>query len=59
MWYAVMRKREKGIFIGTLVFRHSPHWTSLLEQGWEEVPVPEIGVHEGDADVAASPWPLQ
>jgi hypothetical protein len=38
----VLRKREKGIFIGTLVFRHSPHHSSLLESGWEEVPVGEI-----------------
>jgi hypothetical protein len=42
MWYAVLRKREKGVFIGTLVFRHSPHHSSLLERGWEEVPVDEI-----------------
>ena len=42
MWYAVLRKREKGIFIGTLVFRHSPHHSSLLERGWEEVPLAEI-----------------
>lgn len=37
MWYAVMRRQEKGIFIGTLVFRHSPHHSLLLEQGWEEI----------------------
>ncbi len=42
MWYAVLRKQERGVFIGTLVFRHSPHHSSLLEQGWEEVPVPDI-----------------
>ncbi len=42
MWYAVMRKRERGVFIGTLVFRHSPHHSLLLEQGWEEIPVSEI-----------------
>jgi hypothetical protein len=42
MWYAVMRKQERGIFIGTLVFRHTPHHSLLLEQGWEEVPVGEI-----------------
>jgi len=47
MWYAVMRKRERGIFIGTLVFRHSPHHALLLESGWEEIPVPEIGVGVG------------
>ena len=44
MWYAVLRKRERGVFIGTLVIRHSDHYASLLQAGWEEVPVPEIGV---------------
>jgi hypothetical protein len=44
MWYAVMRKRERGICIGTLVIRHSPHHALLLESGWEEIPVPDIGV---------------
>jgi hypothetical protein len=42
MWYAPMRKRERGIFIGSLVFRHSPHHALLLERGWEEVPVDEL-----------------
>jgi hypothetical protein len=42
MWYAVMRKRTNGIFIGTLVFRHSDHHASLLADGWEEVDVDEI-----------------
>ena len=37
MWYAVLRKREKGVFIGTLVLRHSAHHALLLERGWEEV----------------------
>lgn len=43
MWYAVMRKRERGIFMGTLVLRHSDHHALLAEQGWEEVPAEEIG----------------
>jgi hypothetical protein len=42
MWYAVMRRQEKEIFIGTLVFRHSPHHSLLLQGGWEEIPVGEI-----------------
>lgn len=42
LWYAVMRKRTRGIFIGTLVIRHSDHHASLLEDGWEEVDVDEI-----------------
>jgi hypothetical protein len=44
MWYSVLRKRERGIFIGTLSIRHTGRTTLLEEQGWEEVPVAEIGV---------------
>jgi hypothetical protein len=42
MWYAVLRKRERGVFIGTLVLRHSGHHASLLDAGWQEVAVGEI-----------------
>ena len=44
MWYAVMRKQERGIFIGTLVLRHGDHHASLLQAGWQDVQVAEIGV---------------
>jgi hypothetical protein len=43
MWYAVLRKRERGIFIGTLCFRHTGRQAFLEERGWEEVPVERIG----------------
>jgi len=43
MWYAVMRKRERGVFIGTLVLRHSPHHALLASQGWEEIEPETIG----------------
>jgi hypothetical protein len=42
MWYAVMRKQTRGIFIGALCLRHSDHHASLLQEGWQEVPVAEI-----------------
>jgi hypothetical protein len=42
MWYAVMRKRERGVYIGTLVLRHTSHHASLLDGGWEEVAIEEI-----------------
>ncbi len=48
LWYAVMRKQTRGVFIGTLCIRHSDHHASLLEGGWEEV-APE------DIDVPARP----
>jgi hypothetical protein len=44
MWYVVLRKRERGVFIGTLCFRHSPRQASLEEGGWSEVDVDAIGV---------------
>jgi hypothetical protein len=44
MWYAVMRKRTRGIFIGTLCIRHTGRQASLTEDGWEEVAVSEVGV---------------
>jgi hypothetical protein len=44
MWYSVMRKRERGIFIGTLCIRHTDRSNLLREQGWEEIPVEQIGV---------------
>jgi hypothetical protein len=43
LWYAIMRKRERGIFLGTLVMRHSDHHARLLEQGWEEIAHDLIG----------------
>lgn len=42
MWYAVLRKRERGVFIGTLCFRHTERQASLEAAGWEEVAVDEI-----------------
>ena len=54
MWYAVLRKgiEPKGtpskVFIGALAIRHQPYHASLLGQGWEEVPVDQIGVPRGE-----------
>ncbi len=44
MWYTVLRKRERGIFIGTLCIRHTDRSTLLAEKGWEEIPIADIGV---------------
>jgi hypothetical protein len=44
MWYAVMRKRERGVFIGALVLRHQGRHALLRDRGWEEVPIEEIRV---------------
>jgi hypothetical protein len=43
MWYAVMRKEvREGVFIGALCIRHQDHHASLLQQGWQEIPVDEM-----------------
>jgi hypothetical protein len=55
MWYALMRKRERGIFIGSLVFRHGPHHALLAERGWEEVPVEEMRTQEIAGRVVGDP----
>jgi hypothetical protein len=44
MWYAVLTKRERGVFIGTLCIRHTGRQASLEDAGWREVPIAEIGV---------------
>jgi len=49
MWYAVLRRQERGVYIGTLVLRHSDHHASLLERDWEEVPIAQIGPPEESA----------
>jgi hypothetical protein len=44
LWYAVMRKQVRGVYIGALALRHSPHHASLLQAGWQDVPIGEIGM---------------
>jgi hypothetical protein len=44
MWYAVLRKRERGVFIGTLCIRHTGRQALLEKRGWQEVAVQAIGV---------------
>jgi hypothetical protein len=51
MWYAVMRKQVQDVFIGTLALRHSEHHASLLQSGWQEVPVQEIAAVTGETPV--------
>lgn len=43
MWHAVMRRRERGIFLGSLVMRYSAHHERLVAQGWEEIAPADIG----------------
>jgi hypothetical protein len=54
LWYAVMRKQIKGVYIGTLTVRHQDHHASLLNDGWQEVPVEEIVAFGPAADRSAA-----
>lgn len=58
MWYAVLRRRERGVFIGTLAIRHGAHHASLLQRGWEEL-APEQVAAPGAGPSPVSPIPLQ
>lgn len=42
LWFAVMRKKTRGVFIGTLVLRHGDHHASLLADGWEDIAMDEL-----------------
>jgi hypothetical protein len=44
MWYAVLRKRMRGVFIGMLCIRHIDRQASMEADGWTEVPIEAIGV---------------
>jgi hypothetical protein len=44
MWYVLLRKRERGVFIGTMCIRHTGRQALLEDAGWTEVPVEAIGV---------------
>jgi hypothetical protein len=53
LWYAVMRKRTRGVHIGAICIRHSDHHASLLADDWEEVPVDEIGASLAERGAAS------
>lgn len=38
----MLRKQERGIWLGTLAFRQGDNYPLLLTQGWQEVSVEEI-----------------
>ncbi|HWT93153.1 MAG TPA: hypothetical protein VN238_09170 [Solirubrobacteraceae bacterium] len=57
LWYAVLRRKERGVFIGALVLRHSDHYTSLIDRGWEEVAPEEVTPPGAEPSTPApSPW---
>jgi hypothetical protein len=55
LWYAVLRKQIRGVHIGALAIRHQAHHASLLQAGYEEVPVEDIGVADSGTAPVAGP----
>src|SRR5829696_8805328 len=53
LWYALMRKRSQGIWLGALVMRSADHYAKLLGEGWEEVPPERTGASLGAAPALA------
>ena len=58
LWYALMRKHTRGIWLGTLTMRNAPHHEKLLGEGWEEVPPERTGESLGRAPEELAPTPF-
>lgn len=58
LWYALMRKRSHGIWLGALVMRSADHYGKLVAEGWEEVPPEQTGVALGADPVELAPTPF-
>jgi len=44
IWYSVLRKKARGVFIGTLCIRHTDREALLVQAGWETVEIEAIGL---------------
>ena len=58
LWYALMRKRSHGIWLGALVMRGADHHLKLLAEGWEEVPPERTGASLSGAPAELAPAPF-
>jgi hypothetical protein len=58
LWYALMRKPTRGIWLGALVMRSADHYQKLLREGWEEVPPERVGasLHGTPTELAPTPF---
>jgi hypothetical protein len=58
LWYALLRKRTRGIWLGALAMRSGDHYRKLLDEGWEEVAPETTGASlaGGPTDLAPTPF---
>jgi hypothetical protein len=61
LWYALMRKHTRGIWLGALVMRSSDHYGKLLGEGWGEVPPERTGesLRGAPAELAPTPFDVE
>ena len=58
LWYALMRKHTRGIWLGALVMRSAAHYEKLLAEGWEEMPPEQTGASLAGEQAELSPTPF-
>jgi hypothetical protein len=59
LWYALLRKPTRGIWLGALSMRSSDHYRKLLGEGWEEVAPERVGASlEGATEAELAPTPF-
>jgi hypothetical protein len=58
LWYALLRKHTRGIWLGALTMRSSDHYAKLLGEGWEEVPPERTGASLGGVQAELAPTPF-
>jgi hypothetical protein len=58
LWYALMRKRSHGIWLGTLTMRGGDHHAKLLADGWQEVAPERTGESLGGEAAELAPTPF-
>jgi hypothetical protein len=58
LWYALLRKHTRRIWLGAVVMRSSDHREKLLGEGWEEFPAERVGASLGAAPEQLAPTPF-
>jgi hypothetical protein len=58
LWYSLMRKHTRGIWLGAVVMRSSDHRQKLLGEGWEEFPAERVGASLGAEPEQLAPTPF-
>ena len=58
LWYSLMRKQTRGIWVGALVMRSADHYATLQREGWEEVPPERVGASLAGEEAELAPTPF-